>query len=59
MTSQIKSRIGQGRVGIRRKKSDINQPIAESVEHTQKIPEVAKIVKKVINIPSFAPLCNQ
>ena len=36
--TQIKPRMGQGRVGLRRKKPHINQPIAQSVEHPQKIP---------------------
>ena len=37
--AQIRQRIGQGRAGLRRKKPHINQPIAQSAEHLQKIPE--------------------
>ena len=38
--SQIKPQIGQGRAGSRQKKPQINQPIAQSAEHSQKIPEL-------------------
>ena len=51
--SHIKPRIGLGRAGIRQKKPDISQPIAQSVKLPQKIPEVPKIQEKVINIPNF------
>ena len=52
--SQVKPRIGHGRAGMRRKKPYINQPIAQSAEHSNKIPEVPKIEKRVTNLPSFA-----
>ena len=42
--SQIKPRIGQGRAGLRCKKPQISQPIAQSVK--QKIPEVPKYRRK-------------
>ena len=35
---QEKLRTGQGRAGLRRRKPHINQHIAQSVEHSQKIP---------------------
>ena len=57
--SQIKPRIGQGRAGSRWKKPLIIQPIAQSVEHLQKIPELPKIQMEVINISIFTTLCNQ
>ena len=54
---QEKPRIGQGRVGLRRRKPHINQPTAESAEHSQKISEVPKIEKEVINMPNFDNPC--
>ena len=51
--SQIRPRIGQGRVGLRRQKSHINQPIAQSIEHSQKIPKMPKIENEVVNMPNF------
>ena len=33
---QIRPRIGEGRAGLSRKKPHINQPIAQSVVHSQK-----------------------
>ena len=39
---QKKPRIGQGIAGLRRRKPHINQPIAQSAEHSQKLPEVPK-----------------
>ena len=47
---QEKSRIGQGRGGLRRRKPHINQPIAQSAEHSWKIPEEPKIEKVVVNM---------
>ena len=38
----IKPRMGQGRAGLKCKKPQTSQPIAQSVKHTQKIPEVPK-----------------
>ena len=35
-------------------KPHINQPIAQSVEHSEKIPEAPKIEKEVVNMPNFA-----
>ena len=39
---------------MRRRKPHINQPSAQSAEHSQKIPEVPKIENKVVNVPNFA-----
>ena len=39
---QIRPRIGQGRAELRRKKRHLNQPIAQSVEHSNKISEIPK-----------------
>ena len=50
---QIRPRIGQGGAGLGRKKPNNNEPIAQSVEHSQKIPEALKIEKEVINMPNF------
>ena len=47
-----KPRMGQGRVGLRRRRLHINQPIAQSAEHLQKHPEVPKIENEVINMPN-------
>ena len=58
--SQIKQRIGQGRARSRWKKSQSSQLIAQSEEHSQKIPELPKLQMEVINIPNFAtPVHNQ
>ena len=53
-TSLVKPRIGQGRAGSRWKKPLINQLIAQSVENSQKIPELPKIHMEVISKPNFA-----
>ena len=45
--SQVKPRIGQGRAGSRWKKPQISQPIAQLVEHSQKILELPKIQRKL------------
>ena len=55
---QEKPRIGQGRVGIRRR-PHINQPVAQSVEHSKNIPEVPRIEKEVKICHILQPLCNQ
>ena len=49
--SQEKPRIGQGRAGVRRRKSPINQTTA--AETSKKIPEASKIEKRVITHPDF------
>ena len=49
--SQEMPRIGQGRTGIRRRKSPINQTIA--AETSKKIPEASKMEKKVVTHPDF------
>ena len=49
--SQEKPRVGQGRVGMRRRNSPINQNIAAEI--SKKIPEASKIEKEVINHPDF------
>ena len=49
--SQEKPRIEQERVGMRRRKPPINQPIAQSAEPSKKIPEASKIEKKVTHLP--------
>ena len=53
-TLQVKPRTGQGCAGLRQKKPLINQPIAQSAENSQKIPELPKIHVEVINKPNFA-----
>ena len=57
--SQIKPRIGQGKAGLRRKKPQTSELIAQSVEHSQKIPYLPKMHMEFINIPNLQPLCNQ
>ena len=52
--SQIKPQTGQERAGFRRNKPYVKQLIAQSVKHSQKIPEVTKIEKQVIKMPSHA-----
>ena len=49
----VKPRIGQGRAGLRWKKPLINQPITQSAENSQRIPELPKIHMEVINKPNF------
>ena len=51
-TSQEKQWRGQGRAGMRRRKSPINQTIA--AEMSKKILEASKVEKKVITHPEFA-----
>ena len=52
--SQENPRIGQGRVGMRRRRlPPINQTIAHTAELSKKIPEASKIEEKVINHPDF------
>ena len=52
--SQEKPQIGQGRTGIKRKRSpSINQTITQTSELSKKIPEVSKIEKKVISHPDI------
>ena len=41
-------------MALRRRKPCINQPIAQSFEHSEKIPEVPEIEKEVINMSNFA-----
>ena len=50
---QEKQRIGQGRAGMRRRKSPIDQTIAQTTEMSKKILEASKIEKKVLNHPDF------
>ena len=50
---QIKPRLGQGRAGLRHKKPQTSQLIAQSVKQPLEIPEVPKTQKEVITIPSF------
>ena len=58
--SQEKPRIGQGRAGVRRRRSPpINQTITQTSELSKKIPEVSKIEKKVITHQILQPQCNQ
>ena len=47
-------RIGQGRAGMRRRKSPINQTIAHSAETSRKTPKASKIENKVIIQPDCA-----
>ena len=47
-------RLGQRRAGIKFKKPHISPPIDQSVKNPQKIPDMPKIQKEVINMPNFA-----
>ena len=52
-TSLVKPRIGQERAQSRWKKHLINQLIVQSVENSQKIPQLPKLHMEVINKPNF------
>ena len=51
---QIKPRLGQGRIGLRCKKPQISQPIAQSVKQPVKVPEICRTQNIVTTIPNFA-----
>ena len=51
--SQIKPRVGQGRAGLRYKKPQINQPIAQLVKQPLKIPKVSKMQNTLTKAPNF------
>ena len=51
--SQIKPRLGQGRVGLRCKKPQIYQPIVQSVKQPLKMPNDSKMPNTLTKAPNF------
>ena len=52
--SQTKPRLGKERAGLRCKKPQINQPIAQLVKQPLKIPEDSNIQNTMTKTPNFA-----